>query len=1138
MRKMWSFMLLTFLMSLLCNVSVSAQNQTGAIVMKAKNESLPTVFKRLEKVAKCKVMYVSNDVKGYKASNDVRAKNVSEAMTQILSGTSLGFTIDGQYVTVNKKGGKTSQATGKGDFFQVSGKVVDESGVEMPGVTVFLQGTKEGTQTDINGEFTMKARTGDQLRFTFIGYKTKIVSIRQKRVLNVALDPDSKTLDDVQVVAFGTQKKESVVSSITTVRPGDLKTSSSDLTTSFAGRIPGMVAWQTGGLPGGLTESEMNTKFYIRGITSFQSGANTDPLILIDGVESSKVDLSRIQVEDIESFSVLKDASATAMYGARGANGVIKVTTKKGEEGSVYTTFRYESILTQPTRSIDVVDPITYMRMYDQAQLTRNSMATPQYSVDYINKTASGKYPSWLYPHTDWYKQLFKDFAWNQHAGINIRGGSKVVQYYAAVNFNHDEGMLKTDKLNDFNCNISNNQTQFRTNLNIDLHKGIKLVINSVATLDKYHGPVADQTTAYYYAFNASPVDFAPTYPADEANNFPHILFGTTASKKTNPYMEIQKGYVNRTRFSTTNRAEYIHNLTSLVKGLEFRASASLVQTGYYTNKFQTVPYKYYLSSYDAETGKHTLTGVENTYSTRTLSGGEGERTTDTRITYTGTLIHTAAWGDHQTSATAVAQMQERTFTPISSVLNGQPQRNLTYSARANYGYKDRYFIEGSFGYNGSERFAKAKRFGFFPSVGGAWVASNEPWLAKSKWLSYLKFRLSYGKVGNDGIVETPRFVFLPEIGTTVNGGHGQDPEANAGATFSRKQIKAYANPNILWEIAEQTNLGIETKLFNGLIEAQADIYREIRHNIISTRTTIPASVGIEVDPLANIGETDSRGVDLSLKVQKAFSSDCWMILNGTLTYNKVKYKAIEEATNKPAWQRKVGHEISQPIGYIAEGLFRDQAEIDNSPRQDGDVMPGDIKYRDINNDGVIDVNDATFIGYPETPRLIYGFTGFLNFKGIEFNFAFQGSGQRSFFIDPVKVSPFYGDHAMLKAIYDSHWSEDNQDLHAFWPRLSTNNISQHNPQEDWYNEKNAEIRKSTYFLRSCSFLRCTSLELAYNFPNKWTRALGLKLLKFSFKVNNAFCLTNFKVWDVELGESGFNYPIQRTYSAALNISF
>ena len=1115
-----------------------AQGQTQEIVINMKNESLAKAFKRLEKATKYKVLYANEDVEGLTVNKNIKASNVREAMTQLLAGKALTFKIDNQFITVTK--GTMHISKGAGEFYDIKGKVVDENGVELPGVYVMLQGTKTGTTTGVNGEFSLKARKGDVLKFSFVGYKPEYADIKNpQRVLKIDLRPDAKNLDEVQVVAFGTQKKESVVSSITTVKPGDLKVSSSDLTTSFAGRIPGMVAWQTGGIPGGLTESEMNTKFYIRGITSFQSGANTDPLILIDGVESSKLELSRIQVEDIESFSVLKDASATAMYGARGANGVIKVTTKKGEEGSVYTTFRYESILTQPTSNIDVVDPITYMKMYNQAQLGRNANATPQYSVDRINKTASGKYPDWLYPHTDWYKTLFKDFAWNHHAGINIRGGSKKVQYYAAVNYNRDEGMIKTDRLNDFDCNITNNQTQFRTNLNIDLKAGIKLVINSVATLDKYHGPVTDQSTAYYEAFNASPVDFAPVYPADENNNFPHILFGTTASKKINPYMEIQKGYINRTRFSTTNRAEYIHNLTKLVKGLEFRASASLVQTGYYSNKFYMTPYKYYLASYDAETGKHTLAGVENDKSTRTLTGEEGERTTDTRVTYNATLIHQAAWGNHQTSATAVAQMQERTFTPITSVLNGQPQRNLTYSARANYGYKDRYFIEGSFGYNGSERFAKAKRFGFFPAVGGAWVASNEPWMKKAeKVISYLKFRLSWGKVGNDGIVETPRFVFLPEFGTTTAGGGGQDPTANSNSQFQRKQIKAYANPNILWEIAEQKNLGIEAKLFGGLIEAQADIYQEIRHNIISTRTTIPASMGIEVDPLANIGKTDSRGVDLSLKVQKAFNNDCWMILNGTLTYNKVKYKAIEEATNKPAWQRKLGHEISQPIGYIAEGLFRDQAEIDNSPRQDGDVMPGDIKYRDINGDGVIDVNDATYIGYPETPRLIYGFTGFVNYKGWEFNFAFQGSGQRSFFINPSEVSPFYNDHAMLKAIYDSHWSEDNQDLHAFWPRLSTDNITKHNPQEDWYNKSNAEIRKSTYFLRNCSFLRCTSLELAYNLPKKWINPLGLKLLKLSFKVNNAFCITNFHIWDVELGESGFNYPIQRTYSAAVNISF
>ena len=1112
-----------------------AQGQTQEIVINMKNESLAKAFKRLEKATKYKVLYASKDVEGLTVSRNIKASNVREAMTQLLAGKALTFKIDNQFITVTK--GTMHVSKGAGEFYDIKGKVVDENGVELPGVYVLLQGTKTGTTTGVNGEFSLKARKGDVLKFSFVGYKPEYADIKNpQRVLKIDLRPDAKNLDEVQVVAFGTQKKESVVSSITTIKPTDLKVSSSDLTTSFAGRIPGMVAWQTGGLPGGLTESEMNTKFYIRGITSFQSGANTDPLILIDGVESSKLDLSRIQVEDIESFSVLKDASATAMYGARGANGVIKVNTKKGEEGSVYTTFRYESILTQPTSTIDVVDPITYMKMYDQAQLGRNANASPKYSVERINRTASGKYPEWVYPHTDWYKTLFKDFSWNHHAGVNIRGGSKVVQYYAAVNYNRDEGMIKTDKLNDFDCNIVNNQTQFRTNLNIDLKAGIKLVINSVATIDKYHGPMADQSAAYYYAFNASPVDFAPTYPADADHNWPHILFGTTTSKQTNPYMLIQQGYIDRTRYSTTNRAEYIHNLSKLLKGLEFRASASLVQSGYYTNQFTTGPYQYALNSYDTETGKHTLLPVDVSKSHRTLTAGSGSHTTDTRVAYTATIIHTAAWGDHQTSATAVAQMQERTYTPITDVLNGQPQRNLTYSARANYGYKDRYFIEGSFGYNGSERFAPKNRFGFFPACGGAWVASNEPWMKKAEnWLNYLKFRVSYGKVGNDGIVSTPRFVFLPTIKEV---GAGNDPQANSGGSFMRKVMASYANENIQWEIAEQSNLGIEAKFFKGLVELQADFYRELRHNIISTRTTIPASMGIERDPLANIGKTLSRGIGLSIKIQKAFTPDSWMILNGTLTYNKVTYKEIEEATNKPYWQRKVGKEISQPIGYIAEGLFRDQAEIDNSPRQDGDVMPGDIKYRDINNDGVIDVNDATYIGYPETPRLIYGFTGFFNYKNWELSFAFQGSGQRSFFINPVKISPFYGDHAMLKAIYDSHWSEDNQDLHAFWPRLSTYNIKQHNPQEDWYNEDNAETRKSTYFMRSCSFLRCTSLEFAYNFPKKWINPLGLKLVKISLKVNNAFCLTNFKIWDVELGENGFNYPIQRTYSAAINISF
>ena len=315
-----------------------------------------------------------------------------------------------------------------------------------------------------------------------------------------------------------------------------------------------------------------------------------------------------------------------------------------------------------------------------------------------------------------------------------------------------------------------------------------------------------------------------------------------------------------------------------------------------------------------------------------------------------------------------------------------------------------------------------------------------------------------------------------------------------------------------------------------------ADFYQEIRHNIIGQRIMIPATVGLERYQLANVGKVRSHGFDLSGKIQHAFTNDFWIILNGTFTYSKAVYLEIEEAPDKPAWQMKKDHEISQAVGYIAEGLFRDQAEIDNSPVQGGDVMPGDIRYRDLNGDGVIDVRDATYIGFPETPRMIYGFSGYITYKNFEFNFAFQGSGKRTFFMDPMSINPFVGDRAMLKAIHEDHWSEDNMKERPFWPRLSTQPISMHNPQENWGAEK--EMRKSTYFMRECRFLRCTAIELGYNMDRKLAAKLKLQNVRFYARVNNPFLITNFKVWDVELGNSGFNYPIQRTFSVGLNFSF
>ena len=1017
------------------------------VTISMKNATLEAILTEINRQTGLDYGFQSNGSvdKNRRFTLEVTDVTVEEALNTLLKDSPYDYVLEKNRIVIVIREKKPVQ------LIAVTGRVVDEKGNPIPGATVLIQGTTQGVATDADGRYTINTRSEDALRISFIGYKTEVVPLKGKTKLNVRLNPTAENIEEVTVVAFGEQKKESVVSAITTVDARTLKSSSSDLTSQFAGKIAGIVGWQTGGIPGALTEEEMNTKFYIRGITSFQSKANIDPLILIDGVESSKLDLSRMTPEDIETFSVMKDASATAMYGARGANGVILITTKKGQEGSVYTSVRYEAVLSMPTREIEVVDPINYMKMYNQALLARNPDATPQYSVERIERTGSPSYPSWVYPANDWYDIMFHDYSINHRAGLNIRGGSRLVQYYTSVNYVRDEGMLKTDRLNQFKCNIENSTFSFRTNLNIDLSAGIRLNINTSANLDKYRGPYADVSQAYYLAFNASPVDFAPTYPADESSNWPHLRFGAVDQNTTNPYLILHQGYKDRRRYSAVARAEYIHNLSTLLKGLELRASVSMNQTGYYANAYKTVPYMYALKDYDFETGVHQLNALNSSEASRTLTKDtDGQHTNSsqsTQMSYEVRGLHVAAWGEHQTSLTVVFNAQETTYSQTASVLDGIPNRNMGVSMRGTYGWRDKYFAEASFGYNGSERFAKDHQFGFFPALGAAWIASKERFLADhtAHWLSFLKFRFSWGKVGNDGVIKTPRFTHLP----LLDNDSALDP-APSGNNISRPYVASYPNEKLTWEIAEQSNIGIETKFFGGIVELNADIYQEIRHNILDYRYTMPSTTGLEKPQIGNVGKARSRGIDLSGKIQHAFTPDLWMILNGTFTYSKATYREIEEATSKPEWQRREGHELSQQIGYIAEGLFRDQAEINNSPTQGGDIMPGDIRYRDINEDGVIDVNDATYIGFPTTPRVIYGFSGFFNFKNIEFSFAFQGSGKRAFFMNPQNISPFVDNRAMLKAIYDDHWSADNMKEHPFWPRLSTQSITAHNPQEAW----------------------------------------------------------------------------------------
>lgn len=1029
----------------------------------------------------------------------------------------------------------------------ITGKVFDEKGVGLPGVSVIVQGKEGGTVTDEKGKYSIKVAQDDALTFSFIGYKTEIILVDDKKELDVQMKSTTQDLGDVTVVAFGEQKKESVVGSITTVSAEDLKSSNSDLTSSFTGKIAGLIGWDQGGSVGALTEDEMNTKFYIRGITSYSTGGNTDPLILLDGIEVGKLDLARIDPEDIESFNVMKDASATAMYGARGANGVIYVKTKRGKEGNIRTNFNYSRIYSMPTDEIDVVSPKRWMELYNEASIDRGSASSAKYSRDKIQRTNNSNYPYYVYPGNDWYNMMFDNYTVNNHYNLSARGGGQKVQYYISFYHNRDNGIIKTDPLNQFDVNVRNQQTNFRVNITADISKSAKLDITSFSTYDDYSGTLENSNSLYYSAFNANPVDFPTLFPApgpdETAYNWPHIRFGGKDGQNIdNPYARVHRGYKNRVRYSSVNQFELIQKLDNWVKGLEVRGKLAYSKEGLFEDQYTTSPALYTLRSYNPSTGAFALNPSNEFKDDSKLVFSGNTASGRTNMEFQGRILHTAAWDDHQTSFTGVLQTRQTDESMPTSLENSLPYRNLNVAFRGTYGYKDRYFTDVSLGINGSERFAPGERIGYFPAAGVAWMFSKENFMRSAgSWMHFGKLRFSYGRTGNDGVIRSPRYFYLetivPESTQSPLG-----PKPNSVAKGS--QVMYYRKDKTKWEINEQYNLGLDLKLFKGAFEMNIDAYKATRHNIYEQRHTLPASTGLfehydiqpggmvrlVAYPLDHIGKVASKGIDFSGKVQHAFNNDFWFIVNGTFTYSEAKFLQVEEAEATPEWQQKKGNDISQQLALVAEGLFQDWEEIANSPTQSGDVMPGDIRFKDINGDGRIDLNDRVRAGYPTTPRVIYGMNTVVNYKDFEFSMAFQGTSNRTFFINPASISPLAGNKAVLKQIADSHWSSENQAERPFWPRLSDQNIGTHNQELLQYN--------STYFMREGRFLRCKSLQLTYTMKGERLKKYKVDNIRLYVRTNNPFLFSSFKLWDVELGGNGFNYPIQKTYSIGASVTF
>lgn len=1014
--------------------------------------------------------------------------------------------------------------------FEVKGIVRDSLGV-LPNVTIVVKNSSVGTTTDPNGRFILAVpNKAVILEFRMVGYETQEVPVQAN--MDVSMAQSAEDLDEVVVVAFGKQRKQDVIGAVTSVNPTDLKIPSSNLTTAMAGQIAGMIAYQRSGEPGAD-----NADFFIRGVTTF--GYKKDPLILIDGIEVSSRELARLQSDDISSFSILKDATATALYGARGANGVILIATKQGKEGRISINVRVENSLSAATRNVELADPITYMNLGNEAVLTRNSLAPQPYSQSKIDNTIAGT-NRYVYPATDWYQALFKDYTMNQRVNLNASGGGKVADYYLSGTFNQDNGVLKVDGRNNFNSNVNLKSYSLRSNIGINLTNTTRAMVRLSGIFDDYTGPIEGGSDVYWNAMHANPVLFPAFYAPDEANgHVKHILFGNYGEDANyiNPYANLVRGYKEYASSRMDAQFELNQDFGFWLKGLTARALFNTSRTSYFDVIRQYEPFYYTSGSYDRITDTYMLAALNETTGKEYL-GFKGGGKDIFSSTYLETAInYQQTFGDkHNVNTSLISIIRGSLAGNAGDLQRSLPFRNAGLSGRFTYSFDSRYFAEFNFGYNGSERFYKTERFGFFPSAGVAWTVSNEPfWQPIAPVINMLKFRATYGLVGNDAIgSEYDRFFYLSTVDMDA-----ESRRATFGtlSDYSRTGVlvSRYSNRDITWEKAKKTNIGFELGILSKWT-IEADYFQENRSDILMTRASIPSTMGLTAEVRANVGEASARGVDGSLIYASNFGQHMWIKARANYTYATSEFKVYEEPQYEERYLSRVGYSLSQRWGYIAERLFVDEAEVANAPKQNfGNYLGGDIKYRDVNGDGQITERDRVAIGHPTDPEIIYGFGASFGFKRFDMSFFFQGSARSSFWIDPVATSPFNflknpnapsrynGQTQLLKAYADSYWSEENRNSYALWPRLSSTIIDNN-------------IQQSTWFMQDGGFLRLKQAEFGYTLPDGILKKAGVANARFYMNGLNLFAISGFKLWDVEMGGNGLGYPVQRVFNLGLHV--
>ena len=1102
---------------LLLTVALNAQTVTKAF----RSVPLKTVLEEVERQTGYSILFENEDVD---VSRPVTATFKDATLQTVLDTVldkSLRYTVKGggKLVTISRRSPVSAPTAPNGEM-TVAGTVISSADNQpIVGANIYVEGTNVGTTTDAGGNYKLTVpASAKTVTVSFLGYDTKKISVRDIHLFKlITLADASNKLEDVVVVGFGVQKKESLVGAVQSVKPSDLQTSSSNLSTSFSGKIAGVIAVQKSGEPG-----VDGANFWIRGISTFGSGQS--PLLILDGVEIIAQMLNNIPPETIESFSVLKDATATALYGSRGANGVMIITTKNGRDSEKMTiNLRAEFGASAPTRVPKVADGITYMETFNEARTTRGE--TPYYSNEKIMGTKLGLDP-YVYPNVDWYDMLFKDCTFNQNFNFNMTGGAKKIDYFLNASVYNENGIMRKPEASKFDTNINVQKYLFQANVSADATKTTRVSLKMNTQLHYRHAPIQNVSNLFAYAMTGMPCEFPATLPGEESDTF--VRFGTNNAWNsgffTNPYAQLCRGYGDQFRGHFTSALTVNQNLDFITKGLSATGMATFYNRVYSAVYRSFTPFMYQLTDYNIdEAGNYSYTSNSTNTGTTYLGtkrGKDGYR----ELAFQAKIDYARTFGKHDVGATIVYMQKERNMNNSDEQeYAALPYRQQGLAGRVTYGFDKRYLFEANFGYNGSENFAAGKRFGFFPSVAVGWVISNEPfWKGIKEQVNLFKLRASYGLVGNDVISKdyADRFPYL----TTVDMGQGYD--VYIGNNFQRKYgpiLSVYGNPNATWEESRKLDIGVEIGLFDSL-NIIFDWFKEKRSGIFMQRTSLPSTFGMSgITPWANIGKVDNSGVDISVDYNKAFSKDLILSLRGTFTYAHNEIVEMDEPKYKWAYQYKAGHPINSIRCLIAEGLFRDEEEIASSPSQDiyattYPIRPGDVKYRDLNDDKIIDDNDMCWTGNPTVPEIIYGFGFSLKYKGFDCSAFFQGQGKVSILMynyHPFATAATPGS-GLMQWIADEHWSEDDPNPKALYPRLSP-----------LWNNNNTKA--STLYVRNGKMLRLKTAEIGYTYKKMRVYVSGTNLLTFA----------PFKYWDPEKGSgNGLGYPLQRTYNLGFQFNF